>query len=87
MNTKINNNSTVDEIFELFQTELSLFDKGFASDYHRIDDRRLAREVAEYIVEHKCTVTEAYFAFESKLDNLEPAAGFFASKLRALAFQ
>lgn len=75
--------ATSDEAFEMFQAGFSLTEKGDASDFYGIADRREAGIVAKIMTEKNLTIAEAY---EHQADLIEESgAEKFYGKLREMA--
>jgi len=75
---------TEDEAFELFQAGFGLIEKGDASDYYGIDDRKEAGIIAELIARDKLTLAEAYALRMSQHEDLESGKKFYG-RLREMA--
>lgn len=73
--------ATSDEAFELFQAGFSLTEKGDASDFYGIADRREAIATARLMAENGLTIAEAYQQQEDSWPNAEK----FYGKLREMA--
>lgn len=73
--------ATADEAFELFQAGFSLTEKGDASDFYGIADRREAINTARLMADQRMTIAEAYAAQEESW----PLAEKFYGKLREMA--
>lgn len=73
--------TTADEVFELFQAGFSLTEKGDASDFYGIADRREAINTARLMADEGLTIAEVYAAQESSW----PLAEKFYGKLREMA--
>lgn len=73
--------ATADEAFELFQAGFSLTEKGDASDFYGIADRREAINTARLMSDQNLTIAEAYQAQEDSW----PLAEKFYGKLREMA--
>lgn len=73
--------ATADEAFELFQAGFSLTEKGDASDFYGIADRREALATARLMAEQHLTIAEAYQAQEASWESAEK----FYGKLREMA--
>lgn len=77
--------ATEEEIFELLQAGFSLTEKGDASDFYGIADRREASITAKLMAEKGMNFAEAYTARREVLENKETGAEKFAGRLRELA--
>lgn len=75
--------ATTDEAFELFQAGFSLTEKGDASDFYGIADRREAGFTAKLISEKGLTIAEAYTALAESIEG--SGAEKFYGKLREMA--
>lgn len=73
--------ATADEAFELFQAGFSLTEKGDASDFYGIADRREALATARLMADQHLTIAEAYQAREESWSLAEK----FYGKLREMA--
>ncbi len=76
---------TRDEAFELFLAGFGLTEKGDASDFYGIQDRRQAQLTADLMAKEKLTLAEAYHLRESELNDPESGAPKFAGLLREMA--
>lgn len=77
--------ATEEEIFELLQAGFSLTEKGDASDFYGIADRREASITAKIMAEKGMNFAEAYAARREVLECKETGAEKFAGRLRELA--
>ena len=75
--------ATTDEAFELFQAGFSLTEKGDASDFYGIADRREAGFVAKLMAKDGLTIAEAYTAMAESIEG--SGAEKFYGKLREMA--
>lgn len=75
--------ATVDEAFELFQAGFSLTEKGDASDFYGIADRREAGFTAKLMAENGLTIAEAYSQLAESIEG--SGAEKFYGKLREMA--
>ncbi len=73
--------ATADEAFELFQAGFSLIEKGDASDFYGIADRREALATARQMAAENLTIAEV---FEARKDQVGEAEKFYG-KLREMA--
>jgi len=73
--------ATADEAFELFQAGFSLTEKGDASDFYGIADRREAINTARLMADQHLTIAEVYQAQQDSW----PLAEKFYGKLREMA--
>lgn len=74
--------ASAEEIHELFIAAFSLSERGDASDFYGIADRKAAQETARYIAQHGCTLAVAHAALGPDL--MERAVKF-EGKLAELA--
>ncbi len=77
--------ATEEEAFELFQAGLSLIDKGDASDFYGIADRREAQATAKIMASKNLNIAQAYAARIDILNDPKTGAEKFAGRLRELA--
>ena len=77
--------ATEEEAFELFQAGLSLTDKGDASDFYGIADRREAQAMAKLMASQGMNIAQAYVARSDVLNDPKTGAAKFAGRLRELA--
>jgi hypothetical protein len=77
--------ATVDEAFELFQAGFGLTEKGDASDFYGIADRREAGYTAKLMAEDNLTIAEVYAARLDVINNPDSGAEKFFGKLREMA--
>jgi hypothetical protein len=77
--------ATEEEAFELFQAGFSLTDRGDASDYYGIADRREAGITAKLMAEKKLNIAQAYAARREVLQDPATGAEKFAGRLREMA--
>jgi type IV secretory pathway TraG/TraD family ATPase VirD4 len=77
--------ATEEEAFELFQAGFSLTDRGDASDYYGIADRREAGITAKLMAEKKLNIAQAYAARREVLQDSSTGAEKFAGRLREMA--
>ena len=77
--------ATEEEAFELFQAGLSLTDKGDASDFYGIADRREAQATAKLMASQGMNIAQAYVARSDVLNDPKTGAEKFAGRLRELA--
>lgn len=73
--------ATEDEIFELFQAGFSLTEKGDASDFYGIADRREAALTAKLMAAQGLNIAQAFAARQGLMDGAEK----FAGRLREMA--
>lgn len=76
---------TEEEIFELLQAGFSLTEKGDASDFYGIADRREASITAKLMAQKGMNFAEAYAERREILESKETGAEKFAGRLRELA--
>lgn len=74
--------ASADEIHELFIAAFSLSERGDASDFYGIADRKAAQETARYMAQHGCTLAAAHAALGP---DLQERAAKFEGKLAELA--
>lgn len=77
--------ATVDEAFELFQAGFGLTEKGDASDFYGISDRREAGLSAKQMAEENLTIAEVYAARLDVINNPDTGAAKFYGRLREMA--
>jgi hypothetical protein len=77
--------ATEEEIFELFQAGFGLTEKGDASDFYGIADRREAHATAKLMASQNLNVAQAYAARREVLLDPKNGAEKFAGRLRELA--
>lgn len=77
--------ATVDEAFELFQAGFGLTEKGDASDFYGIADRREAGITAKLMADEGLTIAEAYEARKDVANDPDSGAEKFFGKLREMA--
>jgi hypothetical protein len=77
--------ATVDEAFELFQAGFGLTEKGDASDFYGIADRREAGNTAKLMARDGLTIAEAYAARQDAVNDPDCGAEKFFGKLREMA--
>lgn len=77
--------ATEEEAFELFQAGFSLTEKGDASDFYGIADRREAGLTAKLMAEKNLNIAQAYAARREILQDKETGAEKFAGRLREMA--
>jgi hypothetical protein len=77
--------ATVDEAFELFQAGFGLTEKGDASDFYGIADRREAGITAKLMATEGLTIAEAYAARQDVINDPDSGAEKFFGKLREMA--
>jgi hypothetical protein len=77
--------ATEEEIFELFQAGFSLTEKGDASDFYGIADRREAQTTAKLMASQNLNIAQAYAARREVLHDPKTGAEKFAGRLRELA--
>lgn len=77
--------ATEDEAFELFQAGFSLTEKGDASDFYGIADRREAGLTARLMAKDNLTIAQAYEARKDVINDPESGAEKFFGKLREMA--
>lgn len=77
--------ATVDEAFELFQAGFGLTEKGDASDFYGIADRREAGITAKLMADEGLTIAEAYAARQDVTNDPDSGAEKFFGKLREMA--
>ena len=77
--------ATEEEAFELFQAGFSLTEKGDASDFYGIADRREAGLTAKLMAEKHLNIAQAYAARREILQDKETGAEKFAGRLREMA--
>lgn len=77
--------STEEEAFELFQAGFSLTEKGDASDFYGIADRREAQATAKIMASRNLNIAQAYAARLNVLSDPKTGAEKFAGRLRELA--
>lgn len=77
--------ATEEEAFELFQAGFSLTEKGDASDFYGIADRREASLTAKLMAEKNLNIAQAYAARREILQDKETGAEKFAGRLREMA--
>jgi hypothetical protein len=77
--------ATEEEAFELFQAGFALTDKGDASDFYSIADRREAGITAKLMAEKNFNIAQAYAARREVLQDPSTGAEKFAGRLREMA--
>lgn len=77
--------ATEEEAFELMQAGFGLTEKGDASDFYGIADRREAGKTAKLMAEEGMTIAQVYAARREELENPENGAAKFAGRLREMA--
>jgi len=77
--------ATADEAFELFQAGFSLTDKGDASDFYGIADRREAGITAKLMADEGLTIAEAFEARQDAINDPRSGAEKFFGRLREMA--
>lgn len=77
--------ATEEEAFELFCAGFSLTEKGDASDFYGIADRREAGLTAKLMAANGLNIAQAYAARCEVLENKETGAEKFAGRLREMA--
>lgn len=77
--------ATEEEAFEMFQAGFGLTEKGDASDFYGIADRREAGKTAKMMAERGMTVAQVYEARREVLEDPETGAAKFAGRLREMA--
>ncbi len=77
--------ATAEEIFELFQAGFGLTEKGDASDFYGIADRREAQATAKLMAAQNLNIAQAYAARREVLHDPKTRAEKFAGRLRELA--
>lgn len=77
--------ATAEEIFELFQAGFGLTEKGDASDFYGIADRREAQATAKLMASQNLNIAQAYAARREVLHDPRTGAEKFAGRLRELA--
>lgn len=77
--------ATEEEAFELFQAGFALTDKGDASDFYAIADRREAGITAKLMAEKNLNIAQAYAARREVLQDPSTGAEKFAGRLREMA--
>jgi hypothetical protein len=77
--------ATEEETFELFQAGFALTDKGDASDFYAIADRREAGITAKLMAEKNLNIAQAYAARREVLKDPSTGAEKFAGRLREMA--
>lgn len=77
--------ATEEEAFELFQAAFALTDKGDASDFYAIADRREAGITAKLMAEKNLNIAQAYAARREVLQDPSTGAEKFAGRLREMA--
>lgn len=77
--------ATEEEAFELFQAGFSLMEKGDASDFYGIADRREAQATAKLMASKNLNIAQAYEARLDVLNDPKTGAEKFAGRLRELA--
>lgn len=75
-------NANAEEVQELFIAAFALSERGDASDFYGIADRKAALLAARHIAEHRCTMAVAYGALHGELGGM---AEKFDGKLGELA--
>lgn len=77
--------ATEEEVFELFQAGFGLTEKGDASDFYGIADRREAQATAKLMASQNLNIAQAYTARREVLHDQKTGAEKFAGRLRELA--
>ncbi len=77
--------ATEEEIFELFQAGFGLTEKGDASDFYGIADRREAQATAKLMASQNLNIAQVYAARREVLHDPNTGAEKFAGRLRELA--
>jgi hypothetical protein len=77
--------ATEEEAFELFQAGFSLTEKGDASDFYGIADRREAQATAKLMASQNLNIAQAYALRRAVLCDPNTGAEKFAGRLRELA--
>ena len=77
--------ATEEEAFELFQAGFSLTEKGDASDFYGIADRREAQATAKLMASRNLNIAQAFAARLEILNDPKTGAEKFAGRLRELA--
>lgn len=77
--------ATEEEVFELFQAGFGLTEKGDASDFYGIADRREAQATAKLMASQNLNIAQAYTARREVLHDPKTRAEKFAGRLRELA--
>ena len=77
--------ATEEEAFELFQAGFSLTEKGDASDFYGIADRREAQATSKLMAAENLNIAQAYAARLDILNDPKIGAEKFAGRLRELA--
>ena len=77
--------ATEEEAFELFQAGFSLTEKGDASDFYGIADRREAGLTSKMMAEKNLNIAQVYAARREILQDKETGAEKFAGRLREMA--
>lgn len=77
--------ATEDEAFELFQAGFGLTEKGDASDFYGIADRREAGITAKVMATEGLTIAEVYAARQDVANDPDSGAEKFFGKLREMA--
>lgn len=77
--------ATEEEAFELLQAGFGLTEKGDASDFYGIADRREAGKTAKMMAEQGLTIAQVYAVRREELEDHDTGAAKFAGRLREMA--